>query len=172
MKKISVIILAALTAFALCACAESTAKTAEGTVYDTGKFSVTIPEGMFAKPKNKTVDNEETADPLQLHIAATDDENYFEEPYVIVCCHDSSDPPEDASGFYENVEEISPFTVDGTEWTGFAGESSGYPITCITGSRDGIYFSVILMAPNESNKMTVKDEKVRDILGSIAITAK
>lgn len=178
MKKLTAILFAALMAFALCACGGDTNKTTEGgsavagEVYDTGLFSVLVPTGMYAKPQNDMFSDDNELDPSSLHIASTDDEWYFTEPYVIIYYYPSEDSLIDISSFYDNVQDITPFTVDGTEWSGYTAESMGYPLTYMTGMRDGGYFAVTLMAPDDSKKMTTEDATVQAILESIAVTAK
>ena len=188
MKKVIAILFAALMAFALCACGDSNTDTTEATgtettaespanneTYDTGKFSAVVPSGMYAYPVTDMQSEDGEIDDTQLIISSSSSaEEYYSEPYVQIFDHEEAVliGTEEVMVLYDDAAEITPFTLEGVEWSGFTGYTSGYPITILYGTVSDTTFQVTLMGTSESEKLTYDDANVQLILQSITVTAK
>jgi len=143
----------------------------KGEVYDTGEFKAVVPEGWAAFAIIDTFsENLDQIDSSCFNIIkdGKSDLDLFTNPYVrfdyygpdITMMRPSSD-------WYENVEEVAPFTVGLHTWEGFTGDS-GYGRMAILWAEEGDYqYQATVWLVAESETITLENEDVLAILGSV-----
>jgi hypothetical protein len=152
----------------------ATAGTFVDGVYDTGVFSVTVPDGWAAFGVDDMWSDEEgVMDPTSLMIGkgATDEYDIYSKPYIEIAYYDPDVemyvPTKD---MYDDAKDISPVTIGDYKWKGFTGSFSGYKLTLIyTGKADADQFQVTIWTETDGGKISIDDKDVQAIVGSITV---
>lgn len=174
MKKLFAILLTLLLLASLMACgkdkAPATPEEVKGTVYDTGVFTVLVPDGWLAVPGPDIFDDYEgDEDPYQLSIykGAESEWDAFSTPGVTIIFHEPDEEISDQSWFYDNVETLAPITTGDYTWDAFTGESIGDPIAVLTTHSPSVVQVNFTLEVNKK-AITLEDAEVIAILQSIA----
>ena len=146
-----------------------------GEVYDTGRFKVTAPEGWSFFPQHDVFsDDPDEMDDTVLYVAkgATDEWDLFSKPSVYIKYAGPRTtlwaPDKD---FYDNAEDIEPFSTGSHNWNGFKGESIGSKLYILYEEQENnVQYQVTVYYDMSGGKIDINDADVQAILASIETT--
>ncbi len=173
-KKILPIALCLIFAFSLVACDKGGSgndggdTTVKGETIDTGKFSAICPEGWVNSPVKDLFSDEDVISDTQLQFFKADkleDSTMFTADQVNIYYYDANTIYIDARDFYDNTEDFS-IEVDGLTWSGYTGESFGYPILVLTNPTET--FQVVFTFT--AGDMDANSPDVKAIVGGLRVT--
>lgn len=148
----------------------TTQAAAEPVVYETGAFSVKIPDGWTAVAvTDPFAETPDTLDPDALHIGKgiSQELDLFTHPYIRVDYYGPDQQWYSPRDFYEDPKDLEPFTTGGHTWEGFTVAEYG-TVNAVLISRNGdLEFQVTVILENGDKKISLEDEDVRMILESI-----
>lgn len=156
------------------ACGEkppASADEVKGEIYDTGVFTVMVPEGWLAVPGSDLFDEYEgDSDPTTVGIykGAKNELDAYSTPGVTIIWNDPDKELIDPSLLYDNVEKLDPVTTGSYTWDAFQGESIGSPIAVLTTESPAV-LQANLYLENGGKKISLEDAEVQAILGSITV---
>ena len=145
----------------------------KGETYDTGTFTVTVPEGWKAFPAIDVFaeGSEEKTDPdmLQIYKGAKEDLDILSTPGLTIY---RSESLTDARDFYDESEDIEPVTAGDVTWTGYKAtskltETMVYHYTILSAKIGSMDYQVSLLNENDGKTIDVADADVQAILASI-----
>jgi len=142
-----------------------------GEIYDTGSFTVLVPEDWKAFPKKDIWSEDDAIDPSGLQIAkgAESEWDLFSVPYVDVIYYGVDDTLMTPSmEWYDNAEELESFTAGEFTWNGFVAESlmGGQNIILWTDPVNDIEYQANVFDP-DAGSISVDDEGLQAILASL-----
>ena len=139
---------------------------ADMNVFSSGRFSVTVPEGWMAFC---TSDSDGKPTPKKAHIykGISFQTDIFTHVGITVCFFDRDDYRLSTKRFYDNIEDIEPFSLGPYIWNGYRCTSFGYPYTMLEAERDGYVFQVMILMKNGEHEISLGDIDVKTIIGSL-----
>lgn len=145
-----------------------------GEIYDTGDFSALVPTGWLAIPSTDVFAEEEGAlDATAISICkdGESDLDLFYKPYVRFDYYDPyTEMMKPSSEWYENVEDIEPFTTGTHTWSGFKAEDD-YGKMAVLWAEEGDYqYQATVWLEVSGNTITLEDADVLAILESVKPT--
>jgi len=149
-----------------------------GEVYDAGNVSAIVPEGWKAFPVMDVFAEEEDAtdpDGIQIGKGAETEWDLFSQPYVLINYYgpDTTMMAPDKE-WYDEAEDIAPFTAGGYTWEGFTAKSFDLPIAMVwTDAGDGNEYqvSIWLQLEEGGDSISVTDADVQAIIASVQPSA-
>lgn len=150
----------------------TTQAAAEPTVYETGTFSVKVPDGWKAIPVTDPFAEEpNTLDPDALHIGKgiEAEMDLFTNPYIRVDYFGPDLEWSSPKDFYEDPQDLEPFTTGSYTWEGFTVAEFGTVNAILVSHNGDQTFQVSVILENGDKKISLEDEDVRLILESIAL---
>lgn len=185
MKKtfIAIIAIVCAAAFALSACgggSDGGGNAGGGgaaETYDVGAFTVSVPSGWTAFPQDdifgdKDAEGNYPIDPETILLAkgVNDDWDAVSAPNVRIYWYSPNAYVLDSRSFYDNVEDISGVTINGTECEAYTGESMGYVYQFIHyTAEDAQYdFNILISTDGKETGVTWEDADVKAIMESVA----
>lgn len=157
---------------ALVACGGKEAKTPDevkGKTYDTGKFTVLVPDGWLAVPAKDMFNNYDgDNDPTTVYICkgAKNEMDMLNTPYITLLYHEDGVASTDMRDFYEDAKDIDAITTGDYTWEGYEAKSSGVPVVILNTKKPNV-FDVNLNVEMDGKKISVKDADVQAILASL-----
>ena len=188
MKKtmIAIVALLCVAAFALTACGGSSGGNNGGggegggggsaETYDVGAFTVALPSGWNAIPQTdifgeQDADGNYPIDPETILLAkgTSDEFKALSEPSVRIYWYQPETYVIDSRGFYDEVEDLSGVTINGTECDAYTGTSMGYTYQFVNYvAEDGQYaFNILTAVDGKETGITWEDKDVKAILESV-----
>lgn len=170
MKKIlalTVILVLSIALMAGCGGGSGTSNT-----YDTGSFSVAIPDGWKEVPTSDLFDEYEgdvNPDSLGIYKGLKDELD------ILTCCGLTISYVEDASylmsnkDFYDNVEELGEQTIGNYTWDVYNADAFGYPMTVLDTVNETFRIEVTINTTVGDNTISFDDADVQSIIESIAV---
>ena len=142
-----------------------------GTLYDTGSFSVFVPEGWTASAVPDIWAEEEGAiDPNSIRLikGGSSDLDLFTHPYIQLDFHGEDSilwtPEKD---WYDDGEDLEPTTLDGLTWKGFTATSLGAPLAVLWTEGEVIQYQANVFLSASQGEISLEDRDVRAILASV-----
>ena len=147
--------------------------TQSGNVYDTGCFSVQVPEGWKEFPQTDIFSDSDEIDPTQLVIikGGTSDFDMFTKPYIMIKYGGPSTElyPPDAD-WYDETEDLGTITTGEHTWTGFSGLSFSSKLMILFEDLGDVQLQATLYYETDEDSFTLEDADVQAVLSSIEIT--
>ena len=140
-----------------------------GSRFDTGLFSVLIPDGWSGVAVSDTFDEYDgDTDPSQVYIAKGNNIKneiaVYSKPYILVEFTPAAETfYEPSSMFYDNVEEQT-VSIGGREWKGFSGHFVNDCIVLWTELEDGSHAQFTIY---HKDQVSVQDPDIQAMLMSI-----
>lgn len=187
MKKLLAIILVLGIVFALCACkgeekaagsdeepkSNEAAQPTEpkGSTYDTGAFSVFVPEGWFAAECiDYAAEEPDTVNPLQLQLIKGGESGFdiFTHPYIhITYAEPDYELMQPQKEWYDNGADLEDLVTGSHTWSIFSATSLDYPLYSLWAEEDGHKYQVTIFAEQSEGTIELTDADVLQILSSI-----
>ena len=200
-KKIAVMVLGGVMALSLAACGSSSGgnnadngttntqtdtadgggddgaaeASAGGETYDTGVFSVTVPDGWTAADYPDVFqESEDGIDHNSLYVikggASADDILTY--PYIMITyAPDTTYWDMDMSDMYDDYEVIESMEINGQEWAGYSYSSLDVPgvflYRNLNADSDEGYVSVSVVLEASKGSVSIEDADVQEIISSI-----
>lgn len=143
----------------------------KGEVYNTGNFSVLVPEEWKVFTVSDMFSDEEDAvdpDALQISKDAEDEWDLFFKPYIRIDYYGpDTSMVEPSKDWYDNVTDLAPVKTGDYTWTGFTCTSMDYPATILWTEKGGHQFQVIIWNGEDDGSISHEDADVQAILASI-----
>ena len=143
----------------------------DGELCDAGNVTMLVPKGWTAYPETDVFAEEDDAldpDVMNLVKGGTSEYDLFVKPYVrIVYSGPSELMLEPDSGWYDNVEELEPFTTGEHLWNGFSCESMGVPLVILWCEEGAVQYQATLSVGSDDDTIAVTDADVQTILASV-----
>ena len=155
--------------FMLMGCGGSGGKVS-GEVYTTEVMSVLAPKGWKAFPAPKPGKFDEyREDQVNVHKGAKEPIDQFNTSGIVINYFDDAKvvmtPPQ---SWYENVEEIAPFSLGNYEWKGFTGERSDITYGILWTTNAVELFQVVAFLKYRDKEISLDDADVKAIIASIS----
>ncbi len=182
MKKFLAIILMLGILVTLCAC-KSEEKTTEpsdeqtqstepkGSTYDTGAFSVFVPQGWYvAECYDYAAEEADTVNPLQLQLIKDGESGFdiFSKPYIHINYAGSDfELMQPQKEWYDNGVDLEDLVTGSHAWTVFYATSLDYPLYSLWAEEDGHKYQVTIFAEQSDGSIELTDADVQQILSSI-----
>ncbi len=137
-------------------------------VINNGVFEVLVPDGWqhFAGTDS---DGKETPYKLFVYKNADSPLDIFAKCGITLCLTPTNKFYMSPKCFYDNVEDINPFTLGKYRWTGYTCTSLGYPYIMLESNTDAGVLQAMVLLENGHNKIAFDDEDVKAVLGSITL---
>ena len=179
MKKLVALMLAVVMIGSVAGCggsaAPATVEEVKGTAYDTGMFSMLVPDGWFGIATSDLFDEYDgDYDPTQYsaYKDAKKELDAFSKPGVVVKYYPPSTTKWSPKDWYDDSKDIDPVTIGGRTWTRFTCTSLDYPL-CVweTGEAGEDQFQVTVYLDNGDSKvkLTEDDVEVQAIVASLTV---
>lgn len=138
-------------------------------IFDSGKFRVTVPDGWMAFCGT---DSGGKVTPKKVHIykGILLETDIFSHAGITVCFFGKEDYYLSPKSFYDNISDIDPFPLGAYTWNGYTCTSLGYPYTMLEAKEDGCVFQIMILMKNGEHQISLDDRDVRLILESLAVT--
>lgn len=153
----------------------SAAAVITGTTYDTGNFSVLVPDGWKEFPQNDLFSDEDPK-PLNPNVirigknCSTDYDLYSKPSIQINYAGPSTTLMQPDKSFYDRVRDLPDVATGKHKWTAFSGESMGTPLALLFESRGGIQFQATVWTGSGNETINLEDEDVKALLASVKMT--
>ena len=137
-------------------------------VINNGVWEVLVPDGWqhFAGTDS---DGQETPYKLFVYKNAVSPMDIFEKCGITLCFVPADKFYISPKPFYDNVEDMSPFTFGKYQWTGFTCTSLGYPYIMLESKTEAGVLQAMLLLKNGENQINFDDADVKAVLESINI---
>ena len=137
-------------------------------IFDSGRFCVTVPDGWMAFCGT---DSGGKVTPKKVHIykGISLQTDIFTHAGITVCFFGKEDYYLSPRHFYENIVDMEPITLGPYTWNGYSCTSLGYPYTMLDTERDGCVLQVMILMKNRENEISLDDEDVKLIIGSLTV---
>ncbi len=138
-------------------------------IFDSGRFSVTVPDGWMAFCGT---DSGGKVTPKKVHIykGISLQTDIFTHVGITVCFFGNEDYYLSPRHFYENIVDMEPLAIGTYIWNCYTCTSLDYPYTMLDASKDGGVFQVMILMKNGAHEISLDDTDVRLIIESLAIT--
>lgn len=140
--------------------------------YDTTVFSAEAPSDWGLVPFPDTLDSfEGDNNPYSLYAikGGTTGTDVLRCPYIWITYYPEAGRFIESKSFYEDIKDIEPYTAGSRTWEGYSFKSSGIPgifLKCAEGEGT---LTVMISPERDSDKISLDDEAVKNIIASIAI---
>ncbi|MCL2727941.1 MAG: hypothetical protein FWD56_06115 [Bacteroidales bacterium] len=141
-----------------------------GEVYTTQEMSVLAPKGWkaFSALKPGTTD-EYRDDQVNVHKGAKVPLDQFNTSGIVInYWEDAKNVMAPPKSWYENVEEIAPFTLGNYQWEGFTGERSDITYGILWTINAEERFQVVAFLKYRGMEISLEDADVKAIIASIS----
>ena len=178
MKKVLILLLVFAMVFTFTACGKDEheePKNAEpkSTTYDTGEFTVSIPDGWYAIPCSDFWSEEEGAiDATALNICkgGSDDWDILTKPYIRIDYYDAETTMQKPDKeWYENGVDLEPFTTGKHTWEAFSATTMDCPIVILWAEEGADRYQIAIYVDQPDGKISIDDADVQAILASIEL---
>lgn len=150
---------------------EKPAEDVGGELYDAGNVTVLVPEGWKAFPDVDVFAEEEGAlnpDVLNVSKGGETEFDLFSKPYVrITYFGPSVTMMKPDKEWYDNPEDVAPFTTGDHAWYGFTCESLGVPLAVLWCEEGNHQYQATLTLGSGSDTISHENTDVRAILASV-----
>ena len=172
MKKVLALLLVLGMVLGMCACGGGgggKTKEIKGETFDTGEFSVLVPEGWLKY--DVTFQGDLKTDQLQLYKGAKSEEDFFTTPYISIKYFDEKMPTlEDMVKYYDESEMLDDVTIGDVTWE--AASATFVDKQIILKSESPAEFAVYIAVDVNGNTISLDDADVQAIIKSLTVTAK
>ena len=86
---------------------------------------------------------------------------------ITICFFGRNDSYISPKSFYDNIDDMEPFTLGRYIWEGYTCTSFGYPYTMLETKHDGCIFQVMVLMKIGEHEISLEDADVQNILKSI-----
>ncbi len=178
MRKLAAVILSAvITCTVLTSCGSSSdsssALSAQSQVqpvlYDTGKFTVSAPDGWCAAPAPDTLkeyDGKTNPDQVYVIKNGKSADDVMKYPYIWISYYQDAEKFVSAESMYSDSQQTT-VDVNGTTWEGFTYTSSGYPGACITLKEGGSLWVAMFVLEHGEYRIDLNEQDVKTVLSSL-----
>lgn len=147
-----------------------------GETYDTGAFTVVIPDGWKAfavKDSFGSDPNADRVDALQIIKGGKTEFDLLTKPYIQFNYYgENSSLMEPSKDWYDEAQDIEPMTLGGYTWKGFTAKSLDLPIAILwTEEVNDQQFQASIYLEAGTEKITLQDADVQAILTSVTANA-
>lgn len=143
----------------------------ESRIYDTGSFTVSIPNGWKEFTVNDIwAEDTGTVDPdiLQIIKGGETAIDSFDHPYIYINYYGpETEMITPDMNFYENGKELEPVSFGDYTWEGFTATTLDYPITVLWRNDGDIGYQVTVYTDQEKGNISLEDSDVIEIISSI-----
>lgn len=178
LKKFLFLTMASMLVFTMTACSESGDNGKENinntpnvVTYDTGKFTVEVPEGWKEFPVSDVFGEEEDGidhDVIQIVKGGENAYDTLTHPYVYINFYDENTTMATPSAdFYDEGKALEPITIGSRTWEGFDALTMGYPITVLWTYEGDTSYQVTLYREQGEESISVEDADVKQIIASL-----
>lgn len=137
-----------------------------GQLYENGILRVFVPSGwkLFCG-----IDSDGKTSPKKLHIYknAQTEWDIFSKAGITICFYGENEIFLQIRSFYDNVQDMVPFELNGRLWNGYTCTSSGYPYVMLDAADNGVTFQVMILTKNGEHEISLDDADVKLILESL-----
>lgn len=138
-------------------------------LFDGGYFRIVVPDGWMAF---FGIDSECRTTQKKVHIfkEAKLETDIFTHAGITICFFGKQDIYVSTRFFYDNVEDLEPFSLGAYTWHGYTCTSFGYPYTILEAKQDGCVFQTMILRKNGEYEISLADADVQAILASLTQT--
>lgn len=142
-----------------------------GELIDAGNIKAVCPKGWTNSPvKDPWSSDENALDKNALYFikGASDSWDVFSHPSIRIDYYGEDNIITDTRDFYTEVSDVN-LKINGVEWVGFTGKSGEY-LNGVLSIKDSGAICVSLCLQTSTEQITIEDEDIKTILGSIVVT--
>jgi len=137
-------------------------------IFNSGRFSVTVPDGWLAFCGTDS-GGKATQKKIHIYKGITFQTDIFTHAGITVCFFGKEDYYLSPKSFYDNIVDMEPISIGSYTWNGYTCTSLGYPYTMLDTKQDGYIFQVMILMKNRENEISLDDEDVKLIIGSLTV---
>ncbi|NLJ70039.1 MAG: hypothetical protein GX328_01050 [Clostridiaceae bacterium] len=142
-----------------------TDQVADGEIFETEEFSVSVPEGWVTPP---AMEGEESTNKVSLFKGGMEDPMALLKAPVINLEYGDSGIPltKMDKKFYDGAEDIDPIEIGGKSFSGFTAKSSDLPMTCLYAEDGDKQYQIFLWTEKPGGTISLEDADVIQIIES------
>lgn len=142
-----------------------------GELIDVGNIKAVCPTGWTNSPVKDSWSSDENAidkNALYFIKGGADDSDVFSHPSIRIDYYGEDNVITDTREFFTDVSDVS-LDINGVEWVGFTGKSGDY-LNGVLNIKGSGAVCVSLCLQTSTEQITIDDEDLKTILGSIVVT--